>query len=163
MFIFHKFLRNYRFFIYAAWFCIPSIFFFFLLGIGIGYVIRLIPNRYEEEYIDRSIADCIHCSFICRLPSANIRRIHARRRNNLAISQTRPAFVLRCGTPIKMDVDICENDTAIAMLCSRSCLPYALFSPAFNASRSIAIRYTSDPFLRQASHATILARLIRFY
>ncbi|KAL0115778.1 hypothetical protein PUN28_010956 [Cardiocondyla obscurior] len=42
------------------------------LVVGIGYVIRLIPSRYEEEYIDRSTEDCARCSFIYRLPSANI-------------------------------------------------------------------------------------------
>lgn len=52
---------------------------------GIGYVIRLIPNRYEEEYIDRRIARAAVSSADCRF--ANIRRIHTRRRNNLAITQ----------------------------------------------------------------------------
>lgn len=118
-----------------------SVFFFFEV-IGIGYVIRLIPSRYEEEYIDRSIADCVRCSFICRLPSANIRRIHARCRNNFAITQTRYAFVLRCGTPIKMDVDICENDTAIGN---------ALFAIVFT------IRFIFAGFQRYAfDHNTVI-------
>lgn len=80
----------------------------------------------------------------------------------LQYPRTRPAFILRCGTPIKMDVDICENDTAIATLCLRSCLLYALFSPAFNTARSIAVRYTDDPFSDKLC-ANILAQLIRFY
>lgn len=126
----------------------------------IEHVIRLIPGRYEEEYIDKSIANCALCSFIYRLPSTNI-RIHARYRSSLAISLANVAcvrFALR-HTPIKIDVDIYRHGTAIATLCFVILFKYVLFLLTFNDLRVQSRRYVQ---FSDKLHASILIRLISF-
>lgn len=54
----------------AIRFRIPCVI-FWVIGIGVGYVIRSIRGRYEagRTYRQERVADCVRCSSICRLPS----------------------------------------------------------------------------------------------